>query len=61
MYGVLVYSLIFEYRVNFTLNVSAVFVVAEYSFLCKEILIFSAQTPSFFGCGDCFTDNSAVS
>lgn len=46
------YSLIFECRINFPLSVSAVFVVIEYAFLPREILVFWAQNMSLFGCDD---------
>lgn len=46
------YSLIFECRINFPLSVSEVFVVIEYAFLPREILVFWAQNMSLFGCDD---------
>lgn len=55
------FGILFEYGLNFPLRVSAGFVVADYSFLHKEMLVFLAETLSFFACDDCSTANSTVS
>lgn len=46
MYGFLVYILTFERRINFTLSVKEMFVVAEYAFLLKEFFA-RELVPSF--------------